>query len=93
MPYLSRGLNVGEGVSCVKVLRFQEDGIVTPDSVAVYDGTIDRAEKMYSITLCARFQIFYLHTRAVFFQLQDTHLKLENMLLGGKSAVYFNKES
>lgn len=75
------------------MLRFQEDGIITPDSVAVYEGSIDRAEKMYSMTLCARFQIFYLHTRAVFFQLQDTQLKLENMLLGGKSGVHHSNKS
>lgn len=75
---------MSEDVETVLVLRFQEDGVAIPDSVAVYDGELVRSREVYSLTLCARFQIFFLHTRAVFFQLHDTELKLENMLLGGE---------
>ncbi|XP_066941354.1 uncharacterized protein [Macrobrachium rosenbergii] len=57
--------------SCVQVIRFQEDGVASPITEAIYKGKLSRSTLVDSLTLCARFKIFFLHTRATLLFLAD----------------------
>lgn len=72
------------GTGSVQVLEFQKDGVASPWTMAEYRGQLDRNWNMNSLTLCARFQIFFLQVRATFFQLQDTIDGLDAQILGRK---------
>ncbi|KAK7079134.1 hypothetical protein SK128_008291, partial [Halocaridina rubra] len=72
-----------EGVTSIRVLRFQEDGVAFNSTLAEYPTPMDRSKKLFSITLCARFKIFFLHSRGCFLKLQDTVTRREAMLKGG----------
>ncbi|XP_071539015.1 uncharacterized protein [Panulirus ornatus] len=54
------------------VLRFQEDGVATEDTIAVYEGHLSRTRYLYSFTFCVRFKIFYLHQRGTLLFLYDS---------------------
>jgi len=66
------------------VVKFQEDGVARLDSVGYYEPTIDRNKKISSLTLCARFKIFYLHGRDTFFNLRDNVTGSWYMIKGGR---------
>ncbi|KAK8390986.1 hypothetical protein O3P69_016969 [Scylla paramamosain] len=71
---------VAEGVT---VLRFQEDRVARGDTQAVYQGDLDPARRLLSLTLCARFFLFTLHSRSTFFSLSsDTAAR--DILDGGR---------
>ncbi|KAG7169454.1 Gamma-aminobutyric acid receptor subunit beta-1-like 2 [Homarus americanus] len=59
-------------VGGVTVLRFQEDGVATNDSIAVYKGDLSRTRHLYSFTFCMRFKVFFLHQRGTIFFLYDS---------------------
>ncbi|XP_071530537.1 uncharacterized protein [Panulirus ornatus] len=71
-----------QGAESIQVLEFQKDGAASWWTVAEYQGKLDRNWKMDSLTLCARFQIFFLHSRATFLQLQDLVDDLDCQLKG-----------
>nr|XP_045582886.1 uncharacterized protein LOC123745852 isoform X3 [Procambarus clarkii] len=56
----------------IQVLEFQKDGVASLSTMAVYRGKLDRAWRMASLSLCCRFKLFFLHTRATVLQLGDT---------------------
>ncbi|XP_069937298.1 uncharacterized protein, partial [Cherax quadricarinatus] len=66
----------------VQVLELQQDGVASVYTAGVYQGRLDRNWKLNSVTLCARFNIFFLHQSATFFQLMDTVEKLDSQLKG-----------
>ncbi|XP_071530491.1 uncharacterized protein [Panulirus ornatus] len=75
-------LGLGLRTESIQVLEFQKDGVATPWTMAEYQGKLDRNWKMDSLTLCARFQIFFLHSRGTFFQLWDRVENLDSQLKG-----------
>lgn len=77
--------HTAEDVAGVEVVRFQPDGAAVSDSLGLYRGTLSSSKTMSSVTLCARFNMFFLHSRACFFMLEDTIAGKDNMLKGGTS--------
>lgn len=72
------------GIGGVQVLEFQKDGVASTWTKAEYRGQVDRDWKMNSLTMCARFKIFFLHVRGTFLQLEDTIDGLDFQILGRK---------
>ncbi|KAK7065522.1 hypothetical protein SK128_006704 [Halocaridina rubra] len=68
----------------VMVLKLQGDRKAASDTIAYYEGDVDRSRQLNSVTLCARFRLFILHTCAVFFCMKDTQNENSAMLAGGK---------
>ncbi|XP_071530536.1 uncharacterized protein [Panulirus ornatus] len=73
-----------QGAESIQVLEFQRDGVATQSTMAEYEGKLDHNWKMDSLTLCARFQIFFLHGRSTFFRLWDRVDGLPYQLIGGQ---------
>ncbi|XP_071516802.1 LOW QUALITY PROTEIN: uncharacterized protein [Panulirus ornatus] len=71
-----------QGTESIQVLEFQKDGVASWWTVAEYQGELDRNRKMDSLTLCARFQIFFLHSRSTLFRLRDHDEDLDSQLIG-----------
>ncbi|XP_071552922.1 uncharacterized protein [Panulirus ornatus] len=71
-----------QSTASIQVLEFQKDGVATHWTVAEYQGELDHNWKMDSLTLCARFQIFFLHSRGTFLQLRDYVDNLDCQLKG-----------
>ncbi|XP_071540839.1 uncharacterized protein [Panulirus ornatus] len=71
-----------DGAESIQVLEFQKDGVASWWTLAEYEGKLDRNWKMDSLTLCARFQIFFLHSRSTFFRLRDREEDLHYQLNG-----------
>ncbi|XP_071542888.1 uncharacterized protein [Panulirus ornatus] len=71
-----------QGAESIQVLEFQKDGVASWWTVAEYQGKLDRSWKMDSLTLCARFKIFFLHSRGTFFMLGDSVDNLHFQLKG-----------
>ncbi|KAK7022743.1 hypothetical protein SK128_021286 [Halocaridina rubra] len=66
----------------VKVLEFQKDRVATLESRGIYEGHLDKERRIYSLTLCSRFQLYILHGWATFFHLEDTQGRI--MMLAGE---------
>lgn len=66
--------------SGVQVLEFQKDGVPSWWTMAEYKGQVDRKTKIYSATMCARFKLFFIHSRGTLFQLFDRPQKLDAQL-------------
>ncbi|XP_071514862.1 uncharacterized protein [Panulirus ornatus] len=71
-----------QGTASIQVLEFQKDGVASWWTVAEYPEEVDRTRRMDSLTMCARFKIFFLHSRGTFFQLYDRVENLESQLKG-----------
>ncbi|XP_045582905.2 uncharacterized protein [Procambarus clarkii] len=76
------------GGTSIQVLEFQKDGVASLSTMAVYRGKLDRAWRMASLSLCCRFKLFFLHTRATFFQLWD---KVDNWDSQIKGELWLNR--
>ncbi|KAK3857175.1 hypothetical protein Pcinc_036553, partial [Petrolisthes cinctipes] len=61
-------IDVCEGV---EVLRFQEDRVARSETLAWYRGDVDPNRHLHSLTLCARFFLFTIHSRSTFFMLMN----------------------
>ncbi|KAK7081122.1 hypothetical protein SK128_027948 [Halocaridina rubra] len=81
-------LHIGK-VASVKVFRFQEDGVATLDSVALYQGELITSRHVRSLTICARFKIFFLHTRGTLFHISDKSAGRDWMLRAGDNRNLF----
>lgn len=67
----------------LQVFTFQEDGVASESSVAMYEGELSLSRHVYSLTFCMRFKIFFLQQRGTIFFLQDTAKDRFWMLRGG----------
>ncbi|XP_076046337.1 uncharacterized protein LOC143028315 [Oratosquilla oratoria] len=72
----------GRGVYGVYVVRLQPDGLATSESQGLYNGELDRNNKIDSFTFCGRIKFFYLHSRATYFRMMDTVENRIHMLKG-----------
>lgn len=81
-PLLLMVVYKGWEVGGVQVMEFQKDGVASWWTVAEYKNKLNRDRKMDSVTLCARFKLFFLHARGTFFHLQDQPLNLDSQLKG-----------
>ncbi|KAK4307059.1 hypothetical protein Pmani_021151 [Petrolisthes manimaculis] len=61
-------VDVCEGV---EVLTFQEDRVARSETLAWYRGDVDPNTHLHSLTLCARFFLFTIHSRSTFFMLMN----------------------
>lgn len=84
IPFLFFDLPPSGIASGVTVQRYQENGIATGDSMALYRGSLDRSTRLYSLTMCARFKLFFLHESSTILQLKDLTEGKDSMLIAGK---------